>query len=157
MRVPRVTTRRWMLTAAIFAVLAAFLLQVQAWFWLRTRYDCALRVYAASTQRYKDGRLNPVDLVWASLRLMEAELDLSASEGQKIVAITAHLGRTSRVIDEEREQPRQMHDRLWLVALEIDQALADSKSKLDPCLHTPGVKEALGQCTVKLNELKLMK
>ncbi len=150
MRVPRMTTRRWMITVAIVAVSCV---QAQR-LWLRTRYASALGDYRASTGWYEEGRLLPSTLVLGSQRVMEAQLDLSAGREQQILAITAHLTRASGVIQEEINEPFYLHDRPDYTASEIEEALGKCKLPLQEWLGEHQVKEGLAKCQAELKKLK---
>ena len=157
MRLPRMTTRRWMIAVAAVAILAASCVQVQKWWRLRTQYDAALRDYASSEKRYDDERLAPWDLVGASQRLMEAELGLATWREHQVLAVTAHVDRVSRMIDEEsKDRGLALHDFPARDAYIIEEALRESKSKWETWIVAPEAEVALEECKVKLDRLKAM-
>jgi hypothetical protein len=150
MRLPRMTTRRWMDVVAGAAILAASCVWAQR----LIRYDSAWHDYMASTQWYEEGRLLPGPLVLRSQRVMEAQLDLSVGREQQIRAITAHFTRVSGLIQAEINEPLGIHDRPDRVALEIGEALGKCKLPLQEWLTAPEVKEGLAKCHDQLKKLK---
>jgi len=85
---------------------------------------------------------------------MDAELDLSSRGEQSVLAIISHLSRTSKVIDEELDWPRYLHDLPSLDAHEIDEALTNSIVDVNEWLHTDEVRAALAECESKLQKLR---
>src|SRR5262249_52100419 len=119
MRLPLMTTRRWMTFVALVAILAAACVWAQRFI----RYTTALRDYTASMHWYEEGRLLPSTLVLRSQRVMEAELDVSAGRQQQIRAIAAHLTRVAGVIQAEINEPIELHTTPERYVREIEEAL----------------------------------
>jgi hypothetical protein len=85
---------------------------------------------------------------------MEAELGLSVSAKQQELAVISHLRRTLTVIDVELEWPFGLHDRPWLEATLIEEALRKSKDGLDEWPPTLEVEELLAECRSRLHRLE---
>jgi hypothetical protein len=142
-------TRRWMISVAVVAIFAATFVQAQR----LLRYASALRVYAASSQWYEQGRLLASTLVLRSQRVMDAQYDLAIGREQQIRAITAHLTRASELIQAEINAPLGLHDRPELDALEVEKALGKGTLSLQ-WSTAPEVKEGLSKCQNQLETLK---
>jgi hypothetical protein len=85
---------------------------------------------------------------------MEAELDMYASARAQELASISHLRRTLIVIDVELAWPMGLHDRPWLDAIYIEEALRRSKKGLNEWPHTPKAEEALAECKSRLHRLE---
>ena len=153
MTLRRMTIRRWMLAVGVVAFLLGMCIQAQRWR-LQTRHADALRGYTRTSQNQTEGRCTPEDVVLASQRLMEAELGLCASTRLQEFAIISHLRRTLTVVDVELEWPFGLHDRPWLEAILIEEALTKSKRSLNEWPHTLEVVELLAECRTKLQRLE---
>ena len=150
MRLPRMTTRRWMVVVVIVATLAASWVQAQRWI----RYAAVWRDYTASRELYEEGMLLSSTLVLRSQRIMAAQLDLSFGREQQIRAITAHLTRVSGVIQAEINWPPNLHDRSDFRAIEIEDALGKTMFPMKQWLDVLEVKEGLAMCQDQLKKLK---
>ena len=149
-----VTTRRDTIAVAGVAILAASSIQARDWWRLRIRCAGALRDYARSTKRYEEGRVAFWDYLDVSQRLMEAELDLSSRRGQQVDAITDHLSRVSRIIDEERKHTTICRGINGRDAAIIEESLEKFKASWGPWVAAGGIDELLDQCKAKLQKLR---
>jgi hypothetical protein len=154
MRLPRMTTRRWMVAVGVTAIFTASCVQAHRWWRLRTEYDGALRRYESSMTWYLEGRLTAWDLVGISQRLMETELALLSRRDQQVRAVNAHLQRVSRMIDEERRAAPTCHDWPAGDAAFIEDALTESKDKWETWIDASEVDAALTECRAKLEKLR---
>ncbi len=136
MRYPRGTTRRWMATVAVVAMLMAALIEGEKSWSRHSRYASVLRAFRRHEVFYDEGRVTLERYIMISRHLMEAELDLCWMKGAKITAIEAHLNRVSLRIDEEINLPWSLHDTDYERAPGIAAA-----------------KESLIECRARLNDL----
>src|SRR3954466_8859465 len=109
MRLPRMTTRQWMATAAVVATLTAAATEVERSWERHSRYASALRAFQAYKVYYEEGRATLGQCVERSRRLMEAELGLRGTKEAQVAAIEAHLARASPLIDAEINWPWGLH------------------------------------------------
>jgi hypothetical protein len=139
MRLPRMTTRRWMATAAVVAMLTAAAIEVERLRERHTRYASALRAFRAYEVYYEEGRATMEQCVERSRRLLEAELALYWTKGAQVAAIEAHLARASSLIDEEINLPWALHDTDYERAPEIaaaKESLVEWRARLNNLIHT---------------------
>jgi hypothetical protein len=87
MRLPRMTTRRWMIAVAVAAILAAVLIEVGKAWKLHARYVSALGAFQTSRAYYGEGRVLLETCVRRSQHLMEAQLALCATWEERVAAI----------------------------------------------------------------------
>jgi hypothetical protein len=125
MRLPHVrfTVRRMMVAVAITGALMYAFIQFANWIC----YIYAIRQYASGLERYDQGRVLLPDCVAYSRRLMDAQLALCWTQTGRTAAITSHLRRAARLIDQERSFPLQLHDDRELDIAETEASLADCK------------------------------
>jgi hypothetical protein len=77
MRLPRMTTRCWMIAVVVAAVFVKAGQEAEWHRRLRSHHAAVLRDYRAAMRWYDHGRLDLAKSVLASERLVEAELALS--------------------------------------------------------------------------------
>jgi hypothetical protein len=104
MRLPRMTTRRWMVAVVVATVFVRAAHAAERYYRLRCR-QVALRGYRAAMFWYDEGRMTVTRSVVASERLLEAELALSPNHEAQVAAVSAHLERASVLIERERNEP----------------------------------------------------
>ena len=139
MRLPRMTTRRWMATAAVVAMLTAAAIEVERLRVQHARYASALRTFRAYEVYYEEGRATLGQCVERSRRLMEAELGLRGTKQAQVAAIEAHLARASSLIDAEINWPWSLHDTDYERAPRIAEAkesLLECRARLDSLIRT---------------------
>ena len=129
MRLPGMTTRRRMATAAVVAMLTAAVMEVERSRERHTRYASALRAFRAYEVSDEEGRATLGRCVERSRRLMEAELALRGTKESQVPAIEAHLARASSPIDAEINRPWGLHDTDYERAPRI----AEAKESLLEC------------------------
>jgi hypothetical protein len=131
MRLPRMTTRRWMIAIVVAAVLARAAHEAERYCRLRSRHAAALRGYKAAMHWFDEGRLDLVKSVLASQRLLEAELALSLNDKDHVTAISARLKRAYHLIEAERNEPFwTCHDNRDMWIGEAEATLAEWKARL---------------------------
>ena len=138
MRLPRMTTRRWMATAAVVAMLTAAAIEVERLRERHTWYAFALRAFRAYEVSYEEGR--------ATMEECVEEVALSwkwsspwMGRGVQVAAIRAHLARALSLIDEEINRPWGMHDTDYERAPEIaaaKESLVEWRSRLNNLIRT---------------------
>ena len=134
MRVPPMTTRRWMAAVVVVASFLSLGIQAEKW----ARYAWAAREYRAYEKCFEEGGLTLQRGLLGSRKLsrklMEAELAICATKAGQIAAIKAHLKRVASLIDQELNWPEACHDsvflRLWEIA-EVREPLLESETALD--------------------------
>jgi hypothetical protein len=139
MRLSRMTTRRWMATTAVVAMLTAAAIEVDRSRERHTWYAFALRAFRAYEVYDEEGRATMEECVERSRRLLEAELALDGTKGAQVTAIEAHLARASSLIDEEINRPWGMHDTDYERAPEIaaaKESLVEWRSRLNNLIRT---------------------
>jgi hypothetical protein len=101
MRLPRMTTRRWMVTVLLVAVINASCLQ--GWRWrLRSRYVAAQHEHLAFRKYYDEGRVTPLKYFEKSEALMAAGLAL-AGEDERHAIVSGHIARVVQVMRQEED------------------------------------------------------
>jgi hypothetical protein len=139
MRLPRMTTRRWMAAVVVVAMVAAALIEVERSWEQHSRYASALRAFQANQVYYEEGRATMERCVERSRRLLEAELALGGTKRAQVAAIEAHLARASSLIDEEINRPWGLHDTDYERAPEIaaaKESLVEWRARLNNLVHT---------------------
>jgi hypothetical protein len=101
MRLPQMTTRRWLLTILLVAVLNASCLQFWRWR-LRSRYVAAQHDHFAFRKYYDEGRVTPLKYFEKSEALMAAELAL-AGEDERHTIVSGHIARVMQVMRQEED------------------------------------------------------
>ncbi len=138
MRLPRMTTRRWMAAVAVVAILAAALIEVENSWERYSRYTSALRAFHAYEVYYEEGRATLGQCVERSRRLMEAELGVRRARAKQVAAIEVHLNRVSSLIDDEINYPWGLHDTdyeraPWIGAAR--ESLLECRARLDDLIR----------------------
>ncbi len=136
MQLPKMTTRRWMVTVAAVAIFVTVFIEAESLWKRHSNYVSALRAFHAYRAYYDEGRVTLKLCVEKSRRLMEAELASCATSEQQVAAIKAHLDRASSLIQEEVSLPLDMHEREDETASEIAAA-----------------RESLLECQTRLSKL----
>jgi hypothetical protein len=131
MRFPRMTTRRWLLTVQLVAVLNASWLQVWRWR-LRSRYVAAQHDHFAFRKYYDEGRVTPLKYFEKSEALMAAELAL-AGEDERHAIVSSHIARVLQVMRQEEDDLLPCHRSVACLA-EARDYLDDliSKTRIQP-------------------------
>jgi hypothetical protein len=116
MLLPRMTIRRWMVAVIVASIFVKSGIASERYWRLRSHYASVLRGYKAAMQWRDEGRLNVVESVLASERLMEAEFRLSATKRDQLNAVTAHLRRARQMFVEERNELPFCYDNreMWI-------------------------------------------
>jgi hypothetical protein len=130
MRLPRMTTRRWMIAVVVAAVLMRAAHEAERYCRLRSRHVAAVRGYNDACHWFDEGRLDLVKAVLASEHLLEAELALSWKRKDQVTAISAHLKRAHLLIEAERNEPPICHDNREGWIGEAEAALAEWRARL---------------------------
>jgi hypothetical protein len=107
MRLPRMTTRRWLLTVLLVAVMNASCLRVWRWR-LRSRYVAAQYDHFAFRKYYDEGRVTPLKYFEKSEALMAAELAL-AGEDERRAIVSSHIARVLQVMRQEEDDLLTCH------------------------------------------------
>ncbi len=134
MQLPKMTTRRWMVTVAAVAILVTVLNEAENLWKRHSNYVSALRAFHAYQVYYDEGRATLSQGVERSRRLMEAELTLCATSEQQVSAIKTHLARASSLIQREVSFPLGLHEREDVKADEIAtarQSLLECQARLN--------------------------
>ena len=144
----------WMIAAAGVAILAASFIQARDWWRLKQRHIAA---FATTKRRKSDtttGTFPP--RIYSSFRNVCRRRNAVSSSRRvnQMVAITGHLRRVSRIIDEERKAVLVLHYPYRRVANMIEESLERSKATWGNGSGIKEIEAALHQCKLKLHRLR---
>jgi hypothetical protein len=134
MRLPQMTTSRWMKVVLVTAVALASGIQAERWWRLRTLHASALRDYLTSEEDFHIGRILVDRCVLASEFLMNARLLQCHTDKQRIQVITAHIARSKHLIEQGKRDELEYvgcgSGPDWTYVIEAQEHLTECEARL---------------------------
>jgi hypothetical protein len=123
MRLPWMTTRRWLIVVAVAAVMLRAVDATRSWR-RHFRYAAAIHAHEATMRFFNLGRVTLTDAVLSSQRLMDEELRLSSSAEDRTTAFSSHLRRADGMIKGYRR------DLELAIHCDVDAEIAEAEATL---------------------------